>query len=616
MPDTRPAPSAARWLRLARTTPLRDAVRGRWTGRLDADAAVASAGLPAPAADLVRRVVRRTRLWRGERADVARELSGHFAEGLAAGESAGDLVAAFGDERVAARLIRRAKRRGRPLVWKALRLAEWGVVGLGVGYAGLAAYFHAGRPTPTVDYVAVLNAHAASVPPADRAWPIYREALLAIGYGTGESNEKFWDEYNALFDDRDSAGNDREPPTADRDAWLRSHAGAIALARRAAAAPALGFVLGPAGPADDPALFGPAPSADYGPPTVAVSLPFLNSFRFLADVLRHDAEAARRQRDRGRLLGDVDALLGTARQLRVNDNLLLTDHVAFGIQGTAVGQIAETLQVTPDLLADGDLRDLAHHLSGPGVAADLFSLSGDRATFRDVVQSTYTDGGPGGGRLTHEGLKYLGGWRPTPGLAFQWNVAAWTGPAAMASTPLRDELLRRFDARADAIEADWHRPLREVVGPTSDTGASGRRAAADSRAVDWSTFGVLADFVGSHSQLQTSAERYLGHRDGVTVALALELYRRRHGTYPDSLDALVPDLLPAVPVDRITGDPVRYRLLDGRPVVYSVGADGDDDGGRVPVGATSGEPEPYTAAVWGVAPGEATDGDWVLHPTP
>lgn len=117
--------------------------------------------------------------------------------------------------------------------------------------------------------------------------------------------------------------------------------------------------------------------------------------------------------------------------------------------------------------------------------------------------------------------------------------------------------------------------------------------------------------------LQRHAERYLGHRDGVLAGLALELYERRSGAYPDSLDELTPDLLPSVPVDRITGERVRYRLVDGTPLVYSVGFDRDDDRGRM---ANSG-PRSHlaeSAAEWLPLPSwrKTPDGDWGLYPQP
>src|SRR5262245_23520650 len=105
-------PSDRLWSRLL-FTPLSDVLRGRLTARLDMRRVVAAANLPKPLASLVYEVARRSRLWRIERVDVARELSDHFRDGLDAGVSPEKLITGFGDARQAARLIRRAKLRAR-----------------------------------------------------------------------------------------------------------------------------------------------------------------------------------------------------------------------------------------------------------------------------------------------------------------------------------------------------------------------------------------------------------------------------------------------------------------------------------------------------------------------
>jgi hypothetical protein len=65
-----------------------------------------------------------------------------------------------------------------------------------------------------------------------------------------------------------------------------------------------------------------------------------------------------------------------------------------------------------------------------------------------------------------------------------------------------------------------------------------------------------------------------------TAALAIERFRLEHGQLPKNLNELVPQFLPAVPTDPFDGQPLRYHHLDKGYVVYSVGADGHDDGGR------------------------------------
>jgi hypothetical protein len=64
-------------------------------------------------------------------------------------------------------------------------------------------------------------------------------------------------------------------------------------------------------------------------------------------------------------------------------------------------------------------------------------------------------------------------------------------------------------------------------------------------------------------------------------ALAIERWRLAHeGRLPDSLSQLVPDFLPAVPADSFDEQPLRYRKLAHGYVVYSIGPDFTDDGGK------------------------------------
>jgi len=79
-------------------------------------------------------------------------------------------------------------------------------------------------------------------------------------------------------------------------------------------------------------------------------------------------------------------------------------------------------------------------------------------------------------------------------------------------------------------------------------------------------------------------------RDMARTALAMERYRLKHDCYPESLTDLTPDLLPQVLMDPFDGQPVRYVKSDDRVLLYSVGADLQDDGGSEEKG-TSGMPK-------------------------
>ncbi|MBM3476476.1 MAG: hypothetical protein FJX75_24655 [Armatimonadetes bacterium] len=75
--------------------------------------------------------------------------------------------------------------------------------------------------------------------------------------------------------------------------------------------------------------------------------------------------------------------------------------------------------------------------------------------------------------------------------------------------------------------------------------------------------------------------RHLANLRATLLAVALEIRFARDGAYPEKLSALSPEPLAALPVDPFSGNPFIYhRQGDLVYVLYSVGPNGVDDGGR------------------------------------
>jgi hypothetical protein len=73
------------------------------------------------------------------------------------------------------------------------------------------------------------------------------------------------------------------------------------------------------------------------------------------------------------------------------------------------------------------------------------------------------------------------------------------------------------------------------------------------------------------------------------TAIALKRFQLAHGHLPGNLSELVPACLEKMPLDPVDGQPLRYRpATDGTFLLYSIGADGVDDGGN-PVNAGAGK---------------------------
>ncbi|HSG73026.1 MAG TPA: hypothetical protein VLA12_21615 [Planctomycetaceae bacterium] len=64
------------------------------------------------------------------------------------------------------------------------------------------------------------------------------------------------------------------------------------------------------------------------------------------------------------------------------------------------------------------------------------------------------------------------------------------------------------------------------------------------------------------------------------VGVALAAYQKANGEFPASLEALVPDYLPKLPNDPYIGKPCVYRVDDEGAIVYSLGRNLKDDGGK------------------------------------
>ena len=99
------------------------------------------------------------------------------------------------------------------------------------------------------------------------------------------------------------------------------------------------------------------------------------------------------------------------------------------------------------------------------------------------------------------------------------------------------------------------------------------------RRVEFLVTGMTRVGYAANERIQQGFHRYETHRSMSLAALALELHRRKHGRHPDSLEQLMPELLPSVPVDWMDGKPIRYRLNpDGTFTLWSVGDNLTDDG--------------------------------------
>lgn len=255
-------------------------------------------------------------------------------------------------------------------------------------------------------------------------------------------------------------------------------------------------------------------------------------------------------------------------------------------------------------LTEAELRQLVELLGS--IQLDQAMLREYRAT--STILTTLFDSG-----LAERGIK--GGaraledlWRPEDKSISEWQpdgLRAYEVPGRHLQGLNRDALV--LGTKAVALDM----LLINVITPLEKHGIDGLREWMSERYYPTShskltllTFGTFS--AGLSWNLYTEIRPVFwseAHLRQARIACALERYLLKHGIYPADLQTLVPEFLVGLPLDPIDGRPMRYRIINSRYQVWSVGYDSEDDRGRVVrEWAHSSPPSMRTSD---------PDGDWV-----
>jgi hypothetical protein len=222
------------------------------------------------------------------------------------------------------------------------------------------------------------------------------------------------------------------------------------------------------------------------------------------------------------------------------------------------------------------LRDLQGLPPMPAVA-DKVDLT-ERFMFLDTMML-----------LRRRGLGNLDdlGFRPAPAAlapkeqeaveaAIDWDSVLRTGnqwyDRLAGALRVKDRAAR--ERQLDQIDKD----LKALSQAANRPAAAGGASPADKARNMGDVMVVL--FVPATRKVQQAADRAEQAQRNLHLAFALAAYRADHGRYPPTLDGLAPGYLPAVPGDLFSGKALIYRPSANGYLLYSVGVNGKDDGGR------------------------------------
>jgi hypothetical protein len=291
---------------------------------------------------------------------------------------------------------------------------------------------------------------------------------------------------------------------------------------------------------------------------------------------------------------------------------LIVDLVSIVVHQGATQTVLDVLANQPQVLGDDQLKLLAHQLAD-SLGDDQFVLriDGERMMIDDLLQRLYSDDGNGDGHLTPAGLAAIKHYElPVPEREV-WLFGPFLSAAVAGRREMRDLARHWFDR--------WEAERRQPLWQWAPSSAEAEMKQKVSRLSTKLRYFPLLLLIPALDGAFVAAETRQQLQDAALTAIALELHRRRTDEWPSSLAELTPTLLPTLPIDRFTGEPLRYRLVEGDPLLYSCGTDGDDDGGRVPVEGNDSahlwrENAKLDATTISTQWAATHDGDWILWP--
>lgn len=521
--------------------------------------------LPACACEFIETVVKKMRYRKVVREEVRAELTAHFEDelkGCASDEEreqkALQLISEFGDVKLLAILLRRAKKRCRPL-WRKAVVRSFQAVGVVILYILICSAPLVGRPTISVNYVDWLNDKAkAGRDESENAYPYYERAVAAcvkMPDGLIESRVKWPDDLN-----------DVEIQIFLK--WISDNKKALDFLIEGNKRPHYWPVYSAAGTDLSTGIIN------------TVLIKHFSEYRTLAFALGWRSRYKAYKGDVESAFDDCVSLVKfSSHQQGKGLFYEQSAGVAFGAHAHgAIWTIIENVDVPADTL-----KNLQEQLQKEYAKNhSLINLEMEKVFLYDYVQRTFTDDGKGGGRMLARGAPLaVGDWKT--GL---WRFVSLSYPDRREMTAKVDQYFELFGQLLDITPWQLHQ--------------KGRFGEWDEIAKESFLLKITAP---AYRRVGEIGWRTKTMRLGLLTVLALHRYEKEKGEYPENLHALVESgYLQKLLMDPYSDGPLVYKKTDESFILYSFGENLSDEGGKLGLGR-DGKPR-----MW------EDNGDWVFWP--
>jgi hypothetical protein len=519
--------------------------------------------LPESIVGFINSVIKKMRYRRKVRQDVHAELSAHFEDELKScateeekRQKAQQLIADFGDPKLLAVLLRRAKKRCRPL-WRTTVARTFQIVGVLIFcFAAYVFWFLSGKPVISIDYIAELNRIVRVVSDQSlNAAPLYDKAGDMIRDDTSPPG----------------ATNYRELTTEQKEIvarWITDHAEVFELATAGAQKPYYWheYVTGP----------------DVNE-MMSVLVPNNFGIRRLAFALRWRAWLQAEQGQYDKAFEDMKSCYRLGQHLR-GDKLLTEQLVGMAIEALATNALYNMLsEYHMDSATLARLQEDFERL----ISNEDFtiSLKAERISTYDMIQRVFT-GGLGGGHIIPSQLK-----RVFPEVQVISTGTSRGGSSAQTQPPGRIRGSINFVENSAYIlflhpgKQQTMRAARQIydywdqVKVKTPAQIRAEEIDIEKGAMDIVRGNMFLESLGpTLSRISMQAHLVRVKTEALVSIVALLRYQQEMGCYPNDIDGLIAANLPSDPYG---AGLLNYKKTGDSFVLYSYGPNFTDDGGEI-----------------------------------
>ena len=533
--------------------------------------------LPPVASEYIEAIIRKMRYRRKVRQEVKAELASHFADALAdcrtdeerQGKTQ-ELINEFGDAKLLATLIRRGKKRCRPL-WRTMVARSFGAVGLAILLLIVyVVWFFSGKPSVTIDYVAEMN--RAARPVADdnlNAGPFYHKAA-----------ESFQDSYDSFVKEHPDllAMSYNKATSEQKEAlskWIAANTEIFDLVYAGAAKP----------------YYWPKYE---GQAALSVLLPNLRELRELSRTLCWRAWLRAEQGLYKDAFEDIKTCYRLGQHLK-GDKVLIEQLVGIAIEALTCRTLRQILSKHEfDRQTLAVLQDDWEEL----ILQEDFAVSirVEKLFIFDEIQRCFTEDRIGSGHLYLKGISELGVWEDMDEFHFikflhilhlylktTSELEQWEDMHEFLFINYLHILLRHPNKQEtrETLNRLWD--YFEEVAKKNPGQRRAEQIDVDEDIEQFSKGNIfLSILVPALNRISISAHRNKAEAESVLTLIAVLRHKEKVGKFPESLDELVKaGLLKTLPIDPFSDEPLIYRRTDDGFTLYSVGENFTDDGGVV-----------------------------------